>query len=117
VRPHCWQVKRKSKKTKEYPEAAPETAAQIKEAAAYYGLRRDVMGVREAKAQWSSVVQRAAQGEEIVITSDGVPTAMVVAYKPAIHGKPFYVDLERLRAMPMTPDSTPEIRAERDSGN
>jgi prevent-host-death family protein len=110
-------MKRKPKTPKKYPEFPAETAAQIKEAAAHYGLRRDVMGVREAKAKWSSIVQRAAQGEEIVITSDGVPTAMVVAFKPAIHGKPFYVDLERLRAMPMTPDSTPEIRAERDSGN
>jgi len=110
-------MKKKAKPAKKHPEVPAETAAQIKEAAAYYGLRRDVMGVREAKAQWSNVVQRAAQGEEIVITSDGVPTAMVVAYKPAIHGKPFYVDLDFLRSMPMTPDSTPEIRAERDSGN
>jgi len=31
-------------------------------------------------------------------------------------GKPFYANLERLRAMPMSPDSTPAIRAERDSG-
>jgi prevent-host-death family protein len=110
-------MKKKPKPPKKYPEVRGDTVEEIKEAAAHYGLRRDVMGVREAKAQWSNIVQRAARGEEIVITSDGVPTAMVVAYKPAIHGKPFHVDLEFLRSMPMTPDSTPEIRAERDSGN
>ena len=108
-------MKLKKTKPRKYPEA-PDTAAQIKEAAAHYGLRRDVLGVREAKDQLSSIIQRAAKGEEIVITSDGVPTAMLVRYQPAIRGKPFYVDLARLRAMPMNPDSTSGIRAERDSG-
>ena len=108
-------MKRKPTKSRKYPEAT-ETISQIKEAAAHYGLRRDVMGVREAKDQLSSLLQRAAKGEEIVITTDGVPTAMIVRYQPAFRGKPFYADLARLRAMPMNPDSTPGIRAERDSG-
>ena len=98
-----------------YPETK-DTAAQIREDAALYGLRRDVLGVREAKDQLSSLLQRAAGGEEIVITSDGQPTAMIVRYKPVIRGKPFKPNWAHLRSMPMTPDSTPGIRAERDSG-
>jgi len=93
-----------------------DTATQIKEDAAAYGLRRDVLGVREVKDQLSSLIQRAAGGEEIVITSDGVPTAMLIRYKPVIRGKPFKPNWAHLRSMPMTPDSTPAIRAERDSG-
>jgi len=109
----------KQKKTKprsNYPEAR-NTTAQIKEDAALYGIRRDVLGVREAKDQLSSLLQRAAGGEEIVITSDGKPTAMIVRYRPAIRGKPFKPNWKLLNSMPMTPDSTPMIRAERDSGN
>ena len=106
--------KKKSDKT-EYPEIKDRTV-QIREDAAAYGLRRDVLGVREAKDQLSALLQRAAGGEEIVITSDGVPTAMIVRYKPVIRGKPFQPNWAHLRSMPMTSDSTPGIRAERDSG-
>jgi prevent-host-death family protein len=98
-----------------YPEAK-DTATQLREDAARYGLRRDVLGVREAKDQLSGLLQRAAGGEEIVITSDGVPTAMIVRYKPVIRGKPYKPNWAHLRSMPVTPDSTAGIRAERDSG-
>ncbi len=108
-------MKRKKPAKPGYPEPRDRTA-QIREDAAVYGLRRDVLGVREAKDQLSSLLQRAATGEEIVITSDGVPTAMIVRYKPVIRGKPFQPNLALLRSMPTTSDSTPAIRAERDSG-
>lgn len=108
-------MKRKKPVSPVYPEPK-DTAKQIREDAALYGLRRDVLGVREAKDQLSSLLQRAAGGEEIVITSDGEPTAMIVRYKPVIRGKPFKPNWAHLRSMPMTPDSTPGIRAERDSG-
>jgi prevent-host-death family protein len=98
-----------------YPKSK-DTAAQIKEDAARYGLRRDVLGVREAKDQLSSLLQRAAGGEEIVITSDGQPTAMIVRYKPVIRGKPYKPNWAHLRSMPMTSDSTVMIREDRDSG-
>lgn len=106
---------KRRKKPTAYPEIK-DSVHQLKEDAAVYGLRRDVLGVREAKDQLSSLLQRASGGEEIVITSDGVPTAMIVRYKPVIRGKPFKPNWEHLRSMPMTSDSTPEIRAERDSG-
>lgn len=92
------------------------SAEQIREDAKAYGLRRDVLGVREAKDQLSSLLQRAAGGEEIVITSDGVPAAMIVRYKPVIRGKPFKPHWKLLRSMPMTSDSTVLIRKMRDAG-
>lgn len=108
-------MKKKSKSAKRvYPETS-DSAAQIREDAAAYGLRRDVLGVREAKDQMSALLQRASNGEEIVITSGGVPTAMIVRYRPIIRGKPFTPNLDLLRSMPMTQDSTSAIRAERDS--
>jgi prevent-host-death family protein len=107
--------KKADRSLKNHPGSA-DTAEQIREDASIYGLRRDVLGVREAKDQLSALLQRAMGGEEIVITSDGVPTAMIVRYKPIIRGKPFTPNLDLLRSMPMTSDSTSRIRAERDDG-
>ena len=99
-----------------YSHSVPETPQQIREAAAAYGIRRDVVSVREAKDQLSALLQRAARGEQIVITSDGEPKAMIVRYRPVLHGKPWQ-SLKAFRdTMPLTPDSTPLIRADRDSG-
>jgi prevent-host-death family protein len=99
-----------------YKQTKPESAQQIREAAAAYGLRRDVVSVREAKDQLSGLLQRAAHGEQIVITSDGEPKAMIVRYRPVLRGKPWQ-SLKAFRdTMPMTPDSTPLIREMRDSG-
>jgi len=96
----------------------PESKAplMVREAAAAYGVRRDVVSVREAKDQLSALLQRAARGEQIVITSDGEPTAMIVRYRPVLRGKP-WKSLAAFRAtLPMTPDSADildEIRADR----
>ena len=80
-------------------------------------LRRRVeVSVREAKDQLSALLQRAQAGEEIVITSDGEPVAMLVRHRPVVGGKP-WASLAAFRAtMPITPDSTPMIREMRDSG-
>lgn len=74
------------------------------------------VSVRAAKDQLSALLERAAQGEEIVITSDGKPKAMIVRYRPVITGKPAKSTAELLRSMPMTADSTAMIRQQRDSG-
>lgn len=106
----------KPRKAAAYIQAAPETPEQIREAAAAYGIRRDVVAVREAKDQLSSLLQRAARGEQIVITSDGEPKAMIVRYRPVLRGKP-WKSLAAFRAtQPLQPDSTPLIREDRDSG-
>ncbi len=72
------------------------------------------VSVRTAKDQLSSLLERAALGEEIVITSDGKPKAMIVRYRPVITGKPAKSMAALRRSMPMTPDSTELIREERD---
>jgi prevent-host-death family protein len=99
-----------------YSQGQPETPQQIREAAAAYGIRRDVVSVREAKDQLSGLLQRASRGEQIVITSDGLPKAMIVRYRPVLRGKPWQ-SLKAFRAtMPMTPDSASsldELRADR----
>ena len=105
-----------SKPLPPYSQGQPENARQIREAAAAYGLRRDVVSVREAKDQLSGLLQRAAQGEQIVITSDGAPKAMIVRYRPVLRGKPWQ-SLKAFRdTQPMQPDSAAiiaEIREEK----
>jgi prevent-host-death family protein len=87
----------------------------VQEAQAAYGEPAEV-SVRTAKDQLSSLLERASQGEDIVITSDGKPKAMIVRYRPVITGRPARSLREMRRAMPMTPDSTAMIREMRDSG-
>ena len=86
-------------------------AGKVEESA---GLRtRTEVSVREAKDQLSSLLQRAAGGEEIVIPSDGEPKAMLVRHKPMLTGKPWR-SLAAFRAtMPVTPDSTAAVSAAR----
>lgn len=111
-------VKKEAKQSRSatYAQKEPETAGQIREAAAAYGIRRDVVAVREAKDQLSALLQRAALGEQIVITSDGEPKAMIVRYRPILRGKPWQ-SLKTFRdSQPLQPDSTPIIRAMRDDG-
>ena len=88
----------------------------VREAQAAYGEPVEI-SVRAAKDQLSSLLERAAQGEDIVITSDGKPKAMIVRYRPVITGKPAKSLRELRKSMPVTPDSTEMIRKVRDSGN
>lgn len=96
-----------------YKAGGPETPQQIREAAAAYGIRRDVVAVREAKDQLSALLQRAAQGEQIVVTSDGEPKAMIVRYRPVLRGKSWQ-SLQSFRAaQPLQPDSAPLVDEDR----
>lgn len=85
----------------------------VQETQVAYGVPVEV-SVRTAKDQLSALLERAAQGEDIVITSDGKPKAMIVRYRPVISGKPARSLRELRRSMPMTPDSTETIREMRD---
>ena len=87
----------------------------VQESHAAYGVPTEV-SVRAAKDQLSALLERAAQGEDIVITSDGKPKAMIVRYRPVISGKPARSLRDLRRSMPTTPDSTEMIRGMRDSG-
>ena len=87
----------------------------MEEASALRERRRVTVSVREAKDRLSSLLQRAELGEEIVITSDGEPKAMLVRFRPVVGGKPWQ-SLAAFRAtLPMTPDSTAMLRQMRDS--
>lgn len=94
----------------------PLTPGMVEETSAEILRRRSTVSVREAKDQLSALLARAAAGEEIVITSDGEPKAMLVRHRPVVGGRPWR-SIESFRAtMPMTPDSTPLVRESRDSG-
>ena len=76
---------------------------------------RMVTNVRNAKAHLSELLDRAAAGEEIVITSDGKPKARIVAVGAAI--KPFRVN-RRLLARRARENATPAevlVRDDRDT--
>jgi prevent-host-death family protein len=47
-----------------------------------------VINLYEAKSQLSALVERAAQGEEIVIAKAGVPRARLVPVKPRVRRRP-----------------------------
>jgi prevent-host-death family protein len=77
---------------------------------------RTTVNVRTAKDQLSSLLERASEGEEIVITSDGRPKGMIVRFRPQAEGRVAQSMAELRRAMSQTDDSTALIRAERDAG-
>ena len=71
--------------------------------------------VRTAKARLSELLERAAAGEEIVITSDGRPKAKIVGLGPA--PKPFRVNRRLLRTRRAAAGRPAEVlvREERDA--
>ena len=102
------------KKTVKYPKSisAPDV---LKETAVLEGPVS--INVRAAKDSLSSLLERAAQGHEIIITSDGVPKAKLVPIQRK--RKPFRVDWELLKSIPIRKGarrSEDIIREERDSG-
>jgi prevent-host-death family protein len=108
-------MKRKRRIRSTYPEAEAREL-EIREAAAAYGVKCDVVNVREAKDKLSHLLDRAARGEKIVITSDGQPKAMIVRYRPAIFGARWTSHREIRKLTSVIEDSAPRLRAERDSG-
>lgn len=72
------------------------------------------VNVRAAKDQLSRLLEQAAQGASVVITSDGLPRARLVAFRQERRG--FEVDWALLRSQPVAggPSVTELIRAERD---
>ena len=57
------------------------------------------INVRAAKDSLSSLLERASQGLEVIITSNGEPKAKLVPVEPK--RKPFRVDWELLRSIPI----------------
>jgi len=71
--------------------------------------------VRTAKARLSELLERAAAGEEIVITSDGRPKAKIVGVGPA--PKPYRVNQRLLRTRRRSAGRSADllVREERDA--
>jgi prevent-host-death family protein len=97
----------------------PETQArelEIKVAAASYGIDCEVFGVRQAKDRFSDLLNRAANGSQIVIASDGRPKAMIVSYRPVIRGAGWISRRELREKTSVVGDSTQVVREIRDAG-
>jgi len=71
----------------------------LKEVASALEEQELVVNVRAAKDQLSSLLEQAANGNVVVITSDGQPKARLVPIRP--RRQPFRVDWGLLRSMPL----------------
>lgn len=95
------------------PKSGP---AVLKEAAATRGMG-PVISVRAAKAHLSALLDLAAGGREITITSNGKPKAVLSSVGARQARKVFTGSLARLRKLPMQtegPFAEEIIRADRD---
>ena len=73
--------------------------------------------VRVAKAKLSALLELVASGQDVVITSDGLPKARLVGVEPRQRGKVFTGMGDYLLSQPIHGGPTADeiIRAERDS--
>ena len=88
---------------------------ELKEAAGSLAEKELVVNVRAAKDQLSSLLEEAASGNVVVITSDGQPKARLVPVRP--RRQPFHVDWQLLRSMPLphgVPSAEELVREDRD---
>lgn len=102
----------KKKKNYRYPDSAP--APAVLQDATLAEPPTMSVNVRSAKDQLSSLLEEAALGNEVIITSDGLPKARLVPVRE--RRKAYRVDWEWLRSQPVSggPAAETLIRAERD---
>ncbi len=102
----------KKKKTYRYPDS-PATPAVLQDAALAEPPTMSV-NVRSAKDQLSSLLEEAALGNEVIITSDGLPKARLVPVRE--RRKAFQTDWAWLRSQPVSggPSAETLIRDDRD---
>ena len=102
------------RKTFNYPPVKGE-ALVLRESAAALAETELVVNVRAAKDQLSSLLEQAARGNEVIITSDGLPKAKLVPVRAK--RQPFRTDWELLRSMPLKRGALPAeelVREDRD---
>lgn len=105
----------KAKKTIKYPELKP-SASALHEAVAVPGVGLTIP-VRAAKAKLSALLELVAGGQEVTITSDGKPKAVLLPVGKRETRKVFTGTWEHLKNMPMQtegPFADEIIRADRD---
>ena len=98
-----------------YPEHKP-TAMMLREAVALPGVGLSIP-VRAAKAKLSALLELVAGGQEVTITSDGKPKAVLLPFTKHKARKVFTGTLDQLQKMPMQtegPFADELIRADRD---
>ncbi len=99
----------------EYPKPKP-SALALKETAVTPGIGLSIP-VRAAKAKLSALLELVASGQEVTITSDGKPKAVLLPVARHKTRKVFTGTLPQLRQMPMQdegPFAEELIRADRD---
>jgi prevent-host-death family protein len=109
----CGHIELVKRKTFHYPPAKPDQTV-LREAAALDEPEL-VVNVRAAKDQLSSLLEAAARGDEVVITSDGRPKAKLVAIQPR---RPrFQMHWPWLHAQPVSvgPPAEELVREDRDA--
>jgi prevent-host-death family protein len=105
----------KEKHVTKYPAHKPQ-ALELREAVALPGLGLTIP-VRAAKAKLSALLEMVAGGQEVTITSDGVPKAVLLPVHQRQPRKVFTGTLEHLKKMPVQtegPFAEEIIRADRD---
>ena len=104
-----------ARKTANYRETKP-AALELREAVALPGVGLSIP-VRAAKAKLSALLELVAGGQEVTITSDGKPKAVLLPVTKHMPRKVFTGTWEHLRKMPMQsegPFADEIIRADRD---
>ena len=105
----------KTKKTFKYPEIKPQVM-ELREAVALPGVGLSIP-VRAAKAKLSALLELVAGGQEVTITSDGKPKAVLSPVGKHKARKVFTGMGDHLKSMPMQtkgPFADEIIRADRD---
>jgi prevent-host-death family protein len=109
-------VKEKKLKTIKYPPPSESAAMVLKDAVAVPGIGL-TFPVRTAKAKLSALLELVASGQEVVITSDGAPKAVLVNPAKRTQRRVFTGTMEHLQKMPKQtegPFAEEIVRADRD---
>ncbi|HEY1170452.1 MAG TPA: type II toxin-antitoxin system prevent-host-death family antitoxin [Verrucomicrobiae bacterium] len=88
----------KEKRITKYPESKPDQM-MLQEAVALPGIGLSIP-VRAAKAKLSALLEMVASGQEVTITSDGVPKAVLTPVTKREQRKVFTGTREHLKKMP-----------------
>jgi prevent-host-death family protein len=111
--PHEATMRTVKRKTSKLPPAPPKSSL-IREAPPASEQSPIMVNVRAAKDQLSALLDQAARGNQVIITSDGRPKARLVPVRS--QRRPFRVDWDHLQSMPLRAGPAAEqlIREERD---
>lgn len=70
-----------------------------------------VVGVQEAQTHLSRLIERAAEGEEVIVVDEGRPVAKILAYEPPSRPRTPGLLAGRIEIAPDFDELPPEFRA------